>query len=139
MAEEDRVREVNDRFYQAITATDIDAMDDIWMDDALSVCVHPGREAVFGYPAIRESWTVIFSNDNSMSIACGNERVAIAGDIAWVSCGETITVTTPEGLGAAAAQATNVFRRVDGKWRMVLHHASGVPFTMQDDWPDVVN
>jgi ketosteroid isomerase-like protein len=44
-----------------------------------------------------------------------------------------------EGLAAAAAQATNIFRRTEDRWRMVVHHASPIPFANQDEWPDVIN
>jgi ketosteroid isomerase-like protein len=139
MADESSVREANERFYMAMTTGEIDEMDAMWVHDAQSVCIHPGRDAIVGYDQIRESWSMIFSSENSMSIAASNERITVSGDTAWVVCNETISVATPEGLGAAAAQATNIFRRISGKWKMVLHHASGVPFTTQDDWPDLIN
>jgi ketosteroid isomerase-like protein len=139
MTDEQSVHEANERFYMAMTTADIDEMGEVWVEDERSVCIHPGREALIGYEAIRESWALIFSAENSMSIAASNERITLSGDVAWVVCSETISVTTPDGLGAAAAQATNVFRRVGGVWKMVLHHASAIPFTTQDDWPDVIN
>jgi uncharacterized protein (TIGR02246 family) len=139
MSDEEQVRQINERFYMAMNAAEIDEMDEVWADDLSAVCVHPGREAIFGYERIRESWAVIFSSANPLSIAAGNERINIAGDVAWVSCIETISLMMEEGLAAAAAQSTNIFRRTDGRWRMLVHHASPVPFTTQDEWPDVIN
>src|SRR4051812_25088365 len=107
MADESGVREANERFYMAMTTGEIDEMDAMWVHDARSVCIHPGRDAIVGYDQIRESWSMIFSSENSMSIAASNERITVSGDTAWVVCNETISVATPEGLGAAAAQATN--------------------------------
>ncbi len=123
----------------AMNSLEINEMDEVWMDDGAAICVHPGREAIIGYERIRESWTVIFSASSSMSIAASNERITVAADVAWVTCTETISMMTEEGLAAAAAQATNIFRRMDGRWRMVVHHASPIPFTMLDEWPDVIN
>ena len=137
--DEQSVREANERFYMAMTTAEIEDMDAVWVEDAKSICIHPSRDALIGYDAIRESWVSIFSGESSMSIAAGNERITVSGDSAWVVCNETISVATPDGLGAAAAQATNIFRRIGGEWKMVLHHASAVPFTSQDDWPDVIN
>jgi uncharacterized protein (TIGR02246 family) len=139
MSDEEQVRQINERFYMAMNAAEIDEMDEVWADDSSAICVHPGREAIFGYERIRESWTVIFSSANPLSIAAGNERINIAGDVAWVSCIETISLMMEEGLAAAAAQSTNIFRRTNGRWRMLVHHASPVPFTTQDEWPDVIN
>jgi ketosteroid isomerase-like protein len=139
MTDEQRVREANERFYLAMTTADIDEMDEVWLNDSTVVCVHPGREALFGYEGIRESWLQIFSSNNSMAISSSLDRTTVVGDMAWVVCNETISVQTPEGLGAAAAQATNIYRRIAGAWKMVLHHASGVPFTLEDEWPEHVN
>ena len=139
MADERDVREANERFYQAINSLNAEEMDKVWMKDAGAICIHPGREAIIGYERIRESWAVIFAATSSMSIAASNERVTVADGVAWVSCTETISLMTDEGLAAAAAQAVNIFRRADGEWLMVVHHASPIPFMMQDEWPDVIN
>jgi uncharacterized protein (TIGR02246 family) len=139
MSDDEAVREANNRFYMAMNALDIEEMDEVWMDDERSICVHPGREAIVGYERIRESWVAIFSSSDSISIAAGQERVQLSNDVAWVVCVETISLMIDEGLAAAAAQATNIFRRTDGRWRMVVHHASPIPFTMQDEWPEVIN
>lgn len=139
MPDEQLVREVNERFYKAMNSGEIDEMDEVWADDAAAICVHPGREAIIGYERIRESWSMIFSATNSMSIAAGNEIITVVENIAWVSCIETISMMIEGGLTAAAAQCTNVFSRRDGRWRMMVHHASPVPFMTQEDWPDVIN
>jgi uncharacterized protein (TIGR02246 family) len=139
MSDEQAVREANERFYMAMNALDIEEMDEVWMTDERAVCVHPGREAIIGYERIRESWVAIFSASGSMSIAASNERIQLSNDVAWVACTETISLMMEEGLAAAAAQATNIFRQTDGRWRMILHHASPIPFEPQDEWPEVIN
>jgi uncharacterized protein (TIGR02246 family) len=139
MSEEQAVRAANERFYMAMNTLDIGEMDEVWAQDESSICVHPGREALVGYERIRESWAAIFSASSAMSIAASNERVQFNDETAWVVCTETISMMMDEGLAAAAAQATNIFRRINGRWRMVLHHASPIPFTTQEEWPDVIN
>ena len=143
MSDEERVRQANERFYGAMNSLDIAGMDEVWEQAAGAVCVHPGREAIFGYERIRASWVMIFSATDSMTIAPRGERITLAGDVAWVACTEIISMTTEEGLAAAAAQATNIFRRSSGNgsddWRMIVHHASPVPFMVEDEWPDVIN
>lgn len=139
MSDEEAVRAANERFYRAMNTLDIDEMDEVWADDEAAVCVHPGREAIIGYVRIRESWSIIFSASGAMSIAAEGSRIQLSDDVAWVACTETISLMTDEGLAAAAAQATNIFRRIDGRWRMVVHHASPIPFTAPDEWPDMIN
>ncbi|HYY57266.1 MAG TPA: nuclear transport factor 2 family protein, partial [Pyrinomonadaceae bacterium] len=106
--------------------------------------IHPGREAIFGYERIRESWMAIFTATDSMTIAPRGERVTLAGDVAWVNCTEIISMMTEEGLASAAVQATNIFRRSspdggDGRWRMIVHHASPIPFMAEEEWPELIN
>lgn len=139
MSDEQQVLEANERFYMAMNLAEIVEMDEVWVDDSSAVCVHPGREAIIGYGQIRESWLIIFTSSGAMSIVAGNERITVAGDVAWVCCTETISLMMDEGLSAAATQATNIFRRIGGRWRMIVHHASPIPFMTQDEWPDVIN
>ena len=148
MADEKRaVLEANERFYAGMNSLDVSDMDDVWMMDAGAVCVHPGREAIFGYERIRESWTAIFAATDSMTIAQRGERVTLAGDVSWVNCTEIISMMTEEGLASAAAQATNIFRRSstggggedDKRWRMIVHHASPIPFMAEEEWPELIN
>jgi uncharacterized protein (TIGR02246 family) len=139
MSDEQRVREANERFYMAMNSLDLEEMDEVWEDDAACICVHPSGDCIIGYDGIRESWLAIFNASTSMSIAASNEHITVAGEVAWVACTETISLITDEGLAAAAAQATNIFRRRGGRWRMVVHHASTIPFTTVDEWPDVIN
>lgn len=139
MSDEQNVREANQRFYAAMNAADIAEMDEVWADDPKAVCIHPGREAIIGYEQIRESWSVIFTATDSLSIVTSNELITIVDDVAWINCIETISLMMEGGLAAAAAQCTNVFRRTDGRWRMIVHHASPIPFMSQEEWPDVIN
>lgn len=139
MTDEERALAANDRFYAAMNSLDVGEMDAVWMDTKDAICVHPGREAIFGYERIRESWMMIFSVTDSMTIAPSNERVQVAGEVAWVACTEIISMMTEEGLVAAAAQATNIFRRADDNWRMIVHHASPAPLNTQEEWPDLIN
>ncbi|HEX8142087.1 MAG TPA: nuclear transport factor 2 family protein [Pyrinomonadaceae bacterium] len=139
MSDKQRVRQANDRFYAAMNSLDVGEMDLIWMDTEAAICVHPGREAIFGYERIRESWVMIFSVTDSMMIAASNERITVAGEVAWIACTEIISLATEEGLVAAAAQAINIFQLVGEEWRMIVHHASPAPLNTQDEWPDLIN
>jgi ketosteroid isomerase-like protein len=55
-------------------------------------------------------------------------RVHVDADTAWVTCAENILSGGARGaeIEDAKVLATNVFRRADGRWRMVLHHGSPV-------------
>jgi ketosteroid isomerase-like protein len=68
-------------------------------------------------------------------VACEDIRIALAGDLAWVTCVEVIVpFGSDEEADAARMQATNLFGRVEGEWRLVHHHAS--PSPAGDSEPD---
>lgn len=121
------VRAANAAFYRALTALDLAAMDTLWAAGHDAVCVHPGREALHGWSGIRESWEGIFASTTWMHVEPTDVRVVVVGDLAVVSCAENITAQAEDGVGVASAHATNVFRRHDDRWRMLVHHASPVP------------
>ena len=139
-AAERKVREVHARFYAAMSALDIHEMMEVWLCAPTAVCVHPGREALVGFARILESWQQIFASAASMSVSAGEELIVIAADAAWVSCVETISITFGEEAISAAARATNIFRRTpEGRWRLIVHHASPIPARAAEEWPDVIN
>ena len=121
------VRAANAAFYTALSGLDLGAMDAVWLADEGAVCVHPGREALHGWEAIRASWQGIFGATRWIHVEPTDVGVVVVGDAAVVSCAENITAQADEGVGLASAHATNVFRRVEGSWRLLVHHASPVP------------
>ena len=122
------VAEANDAFYAALSAADITAMSDVWFPADWAECVHPGWTSLRGWEAIREGWRTIFDNGVPVMVSTSEVRVRLLGDVAWVSCVERIAANDGEQIHTSLAQATNLFVRHDGRWRMVVHHASPVPF-----------
>ena len=122
------VAEANAAFYAALTNGDLDAMGDVWFPADWTECVHPGWTALRGWDAVRESWRLIFAGPTQVAVSASEVRVRIVGDVAWVSCLERIATTDTEQIHTSLSQATNLFVRHDGRWRMVVHHASAVPY-----------
>jgi ketosteroid isomerase-like protein len=113
---------VNQGFYDAFEAADIDAMSAVWEHGDRVLCTHPGWAALRGWAAIAASYFALFRNGQSLQFILTDEHVEVAGDMAWVSVDENI-------LGAdvgATASALNVFVRGSEGWRLVVHHASQV-------------
>ena len=51
----------NDTFYRALENREIDTMDALWLHEGWVRCVHPGRDALVGWPAVRRSFEEIFT------------------------------------------------------------------------------
>ena len=97
----------------------------VWLHDESATCVHPGWHRLDGWSEIRRSWENIFANARPWSVTCEDVRIGVEGEVAWVTCVEMLAPfgADPED-GAARMQATNIFARRDGRWRLLHHHAS---------------
>ncbi|MFZ0637209.1 MAG: nuclear transport factor 2 family protein [Candidatus Acidiferrales bacterium] len=124
---EQALREANRRFYAAFESLDLAQIDEIWAHDDWVQCVHPGWELLVGWDEVRESWARIFSNTRRVKIALGPVLMRVEGEIGWVACTQQVMSAFAEGFEEALTQATNLFIRRDGEWRIVLHHASPLP------------
>jgi len=137
--EDTAVSAANLGFYRALEARDLSAMDFVWAHEESATCVHPGWHRLEGWSEIRRSFENIFTNSRPWTVSCRDARVSVLGEIAWVTCVEVIIpFGGDEEEDAARMQATNLFVRVDGEWKMIHHHASASP-TEGDEEQEPVN
>jgi ketosteroid isomerase-like protein len=125
-SESEAVRRANLAFYRAFESLDAGTMREIWLHSARVQCTHPGWGRLVGYAAVMDSWERIFENTFEMSFVLTGVEISVAGDLAWVVCTENITSRTYDGPSRGQVEATNLFERHGGQWRMVHHHGSPV-------------
>jgi ketosteroid isomerase-like protein len=132
------LQEANERFYRALEALDLAAMERMWLHGPDVRCIHPGSEALVGWDSVRAAWEQIFANTRWMRVTPTDVRLQVIGEVGLVACAENITATLDEDVGVAVAQATNVFRKTPQGWRMILHHASPAPVTVTQPFSGTV-
>lgn len=120
------VTKANQTFYEAFESLDIAKMDEVWMHQEYVTCIHPGWTLRSGWPAVRDSWVLIFNNTFSMKFELSEVMVQVAGDMAWVVCVEHITTQQSEESQEAKVLATNLFELIGDEWLMIHHHGSPV-------------
>jgi len=127
-ADEAAVIAANEAFYEAFEALDIDRMATCWQQDDHVRCIHPGWDVMVGWPQVSRSLMAIFANSGYIQFFLTDVHVQVDHELAWVTCAENILsgAQAREEMQGAKVLATNVFRRVDGTWRMVHHHGSPV-------------
>jgi uncharacterized protein len=115
-------------FYKALEVGDLDAMLAVWADDDGVVCIHPGGERLQGREAVAGSWRGMLAGQPVMRFEL--EDVNYTGDaqLSVHTLRERISVN---GRPAGTALATNVYRRTEGGWRLLMHHTSPDPGTWQ--------
>src|SRR5262245_52969842 len=101
-------------------------MDAVWAHGEHVGCVHPGWPLLTGWPAVRDSWSAIFTNTEEMRFTISDVRVVATREIAVVTCTENILSEVGGRIAATSVLATNVFERGPEGWRLILHPASHV-------------
>lgn len=117
----------NEAFYDALEKRLLYAIDGMWLHEGWVRCVHPGRDALVGWPAVRRSFEEIFSRARWLHVTPTSVDVLVFGEIGVIACVENITIASDDQMGMTVAQATNIYRLTDGGWRMMHHHASPAP------------
>ena len=120
----EEVTKLNELFYHAFESLDVGLMDNIWAHQEYVTCIHPGWSIRVGWPAVRDSWVVIFNNTFSMKFDLTELQVQVAADVAWVICTENITSRVGEDPQHSRVVATNLFERIGDEWKLIHHHGS---------------
>lgn len=125
-------QEVEAAFYGAIEHADLDAMMAVWADDDDIVCIHPGSPRLVGVAQVRESWRQIFANDQTLRFRLRHQRVLGGMTLTVHTVYEHITVSG-EARERTPVIATNIYLHTELGWRMVAHHASPVPASVESE------
>ncbi|MGI0488739.1 nuclear transport factor 2 family protein [Pantanalinema rosaneae CENA516] len=126
MTAESDVLAINHSFYRAFEKKDLEAMTTIWSHGTDCICIHPGRNALRGWEAIRSSWEKIFRGTAYLEIETEILRLEISGDLAYVVLTETVLQVAAGRQVRAVSIATNLFELMGGNWYLVHHHGSPI-------------
>jgi len=128
---------VEQAFYDALEAADLDALMGVWSEDDEIVCIHPGGPRLVGHQAISASWREIMAN-GPISVRPSEPQV-LHGSLVSVHSvlSRVMALVRTEGMPSGVQQTaqavavnilvTHVFFKGAQGWRMVLHHASVTP------------
>ena len=123
---EKEVLKTNQRFYDAFNKNDIELMIGVWLNDPISQCIHPGWDVLIGFENIMTSWQKIFTAAQDLEIKLSHVDVTASENLAWVTCQENLFSIVSSGVQLSKVHSTNLFKMMNGEWKMILHHASPV-------------
>ena len=121
------LKDINEKFYLALSTSNIDLMEDVWLKTSDAKCVHPGWPILYGWENIKSSWEKIFKSGALADIEISKVYADVNGNSAWVNCIEKMSYVVGEQIVLTMAQTTNIFELEEDTWLMVLHHASPMP------------
>ncbi len=131
----DTPRDAERAFYDALESNDLDAVMESWAPDESIVCVHPMGPALSGRAAVRDSWQAVCRSGQQLRFNLVDVQYDESEDIAVHVVREEITMGKEEPKYAIMV-ATNVYRRGEDGWHLVLHHSSPGP-SGEHSTPDV--
>jgi len=133
------VLEANSVFYKAFSNKDYDKMEDVWLHDSSALCIHPSHKPIMGAKNVLASWKSMFQSGNDgfqrNKMEPTNIRLSVKGTTAIITCDEEVYTRRfvrgrkrlEDNSGMELVNrliATNIFRKVGGRWFMVHHHST---------------
>ena len=121
-----QVLAANADFYEALERLDLGDILAAWDSEGPVSCAHPGGGWLHGWAAVEESWTAIVTNTEYIEFQIDDAQVRVEDPVAWVTCTERVTSSTPAGKVEGRMAALNLFVLTRSGWRLRLHHASPI-------------
>ncbi len=126
MALEDEIRQASEQFYAALNRVidgDPGPMMEVWSHGSDVATLHPigGRQT--GWEEVRASWEQVAPafSDGQISIE-DLVVVPLSEDVAYTLGTENGQAKVGEQTVTIDWRVTNIYRREEGEWKMVLHH-----------------
>lgn len=123
----------NAQFYKAFTNQDYPHMATLWTRDGTATCIHPACQPLIGTRNILASWKNLFNAPVQQRTIIEPQKIRLAvkgASTAILTCEEHVfTRRYIQGQKrqtelANKLVATNIFRKVNGRWLLHHHHAS---------------
>ena len=130
--DEKAVKEATAQFYAALNAMfkgDVGPMKEVWSHADDVTYMGPAGGFQIGWDAVLATWKALAAMKLGGDVKPEDMQITVGRDIAVTHNYEKGQNLNKEGkLETVSIRATNVFRKEDGKWRMIGHHTDLLPF-----------
>jgi ketosteroid isomerase-like protein len=124
------VRAANQAYYDALSARDIQAMEQVWSRTADDVLVAPPirPSAHAGWDKIKKQYETFWATLEELTVSMEQPTIHIEGNVAWTFGTEHAKRRTKDGQASGGPNfGTNIFVKRDGRWLLVFHQAALMP------------
>jgi ketosteroid isomerase-like protein len=123
----DTPQEAEDSFYDALEAGDLEQLMSVWADSDDICCLLPMYPLVRGPAAVKDVFSHLFSRGSGVSLSINHLHWTESGDIAIHQVEEVLQDVPPDRQPPPPFYGTNIFRKGNNGWRMLLHQNSPMP------------
>jgi ketosteroid isomerase-like protein len=130
-ADRKAVKQAVDQFYLALDHMfrgDIALMKEVWSHADDTVYMGPDGKTLVGWGPIGEIWDYQASLKLGGKVVPADMTITVGTDIAVTHNLEVGENDVNGEIQKVSIRATNVFRKEDGKWKMIAHHTDLLPF-----------
>ena len=128
------VLQANSAFYRAFSDKNVRDMEHVWLNDRSCICIHPSFEPLSGVVDIMSTWKRMFESSlgsfQRTWIDPCDIQLSVKATTAVVTCVENVYARRfvrgkrRKSELVNKLTATNIFRKVGGRWYMTYHHSS---------------
>jgi len=128
----EEVRQASDRFYatlnRALNGEITDDMLDIFSHADDVTMMHPTGGRQVGWPEVRSSFEMAMGAASGGSVKVNDLHITMLGSNAACTTGTEVASATVGGSTLSMSmRCTNAYRRENGAWKLVHHHADLMP------------
>ena len=120
------------QFYAALNTMftgNVDPMKEVWSHADDVTYMGPVGGFQVGWDKVLENWEAQAAMKLGGKVEAADMRIAVGQDIAVTNNYEKGENTKARGeIQKVSIRATNVFRKEDGKWKMIGHHTDLLPY-----------
>ena len=131
-AEEQAVRQSVEQFYAALNAMftgELGPMQEVWSHAEDVTFMGPGGGFRIGWEQVRADWETQAARKLGGKVKPEEIHITVGSELAVVHNYEKGENTPVEGKPQQVSiRATSLFRKEDGKWKMIGHHTDLLPF-----------
>jgi ketosteroid isomerase-like protein len=131
-AEGKAVRKSAEQFYAALNALftgEAGAMTEVWSHADDVTYMGPGGGLRIGWEQVLADWETQAAMKLGGKVKPENMHITVGQELAVVENYEKGENTNAEGKPQQVSiRATNLFRKEDGKWKMIGHHTDLLPY-----------
>ncbi|HEX2734405.1 MAG TPA: nuclear transport factor 2 family protein [Polyangiaceae bacterium] len=108
-----------------ISGRGLEAMNAAWHHTDWVTSKHPLTDWAVGWDEVKTTWEAIaqFGRSDRGGSRVADARVHVRGDLAKVA----VVFQSAPAWGAERLMCTNVLERIDGRWKVIHHHADVGP------------
>lgn len=128
------VLQANSAFYKAFSDKDVGEMERLWLKDRSCICIHPSFKPLTGVRDIMSTWKRMFESSGGSFqrtwIDPCDIQLTVKATTAVITCVEDVYARRfvrgkrRKSELVNKLTATNIFRKVGGRWYMTYHHSS---------------